>query len=84
MLNPDRTRYEGVNHYRLYLGGYMAIVKVTNKKSPQFLEGFYIAPRADVLVIVRKFRTSKEFKVVLNLATKARLQGVSLGHPYGP
>jgi hypothetical protein len=70
ILNPDRTDYEGVNHYRLYLGGYMAIVKLTNKKAPGFLEGVYITPGNDVLVIIREFRVSKEFKAMINVVKK--------------
>ena len=52
ILNSDRADGEGVNHYRICLGGYMAIVKVTNKKPPAFLEGLYIVPENDVLVII--------------------------------
>ncbi len=74
ILNPDKTDHEGVNHYRLYLGGYMAIVKVTNKNPPAFLEGLYIAPGNDVLVIMREFRASKEFKAMIKIAKKTSLQ----------
>jgi hypothetical protein len=74
ILDPDRTEYEGVHHYRLYLGGYMAVIKATNKKPPAFLEGLYIAPGSDVLVLIREFRASKEFRAMVNVVKKASLQ----------
>lgn len=77
ILNPDKTEYEGVNHYRLYLGGYMAIIKVTNKKPPAFLEGLYIAPGNDVIVLIREFRASKEFRAMINIVKKASLKAKS-------
>ncbi|HSF34102.1 MAG TPA: hypothetical protein VLK82_27060 [Candidatus Tectomicrobia bacterium] len=74
ILNSDRADGEGVNHYRICLGGYMAIVKVTNKKPPAFLEGLYIVPENDVLVIILEFRASKEFIAIVNVVKKASLQ----------
>ena len=75
MLNPCRNEYGGVNHYQLYLGGYMAIVKVTNKKPPEFFECLYIAPGTDVIVLILEFETSKEFQVMANVVKRALLRG---------
>lgn len=67
ILNPDRTQYEGVNHYRLHLGGFMAIIKVTNKRRPECFEGLYLSENSDVIVINREFRESKEFAAMAHV-----------------
>jgi len=72
ILNPDRTTYDGVNHYRLYLGGYMAIIKVTNLPVPKVFEWLYIAPDKDVFCIMREFKTSKEYGAMVYTAKNAR------------
>ena len=70
ILNPDRTEYEGVNHYRLYLGGYMAIIKVSNQPPPKCFDGLYLAPNQDVFCLVRNFMESKEFMAMVHVAKK--------------
>jgi hypothetical protein len=72
ILNPDRTEYDGVNHYQLYLGGYMAIIKVSNQPPPKCFDGLYLAPNQDVYCIVRNFRESKEFMAMVHAVKKSR------------
>lgn len=72
ILNPDRAKYDGVNHYRLYLGGYMAIIKVSNQPLPKCFKGLYIAPEQDVFFIVREFKESKEHAAMVYTAKNAR------------
>lgn len=72
ILNPDRTEYDGVNHYRLYLGGYMAIIKVSNQPPSKCFKGLYIAPEQDVFFIVREFKESKEYAAMVYTAKNAR------------
>lgn len=72
ILNPDRTKYEGVIHYRLYLGGYMAIIKVSSQPSPKCFDGLYIAPNQDVFCLLRNFRESKEFAAMVYTAKHSR------------
>ena len=72
ILNPDRAKYNGVNHYRLYLGGYMAIIKVSNQPLPKCFKGLYIAPEQDVFFIVREFKESKEHAAMVYTARNAR------------
>jgi hypothetical protein len=72
MLQPIRTTYERVNHYRLSFGGYVAIIKVANKKRPACFEGLYLSEGNDVIVINREFRESKEFLALAKLAINNR------------
>jgi len=72
ILNPDRTKYEGVNHYRLYLGGYMAIIKVSNQPLPTCFDGLYLAPNQDVFCLLRNFRESKEFMAMVYTVKNSR------------
>lgn len=71
ILNPDRTEYEGVNHYRLYLGGYMVIIKVTNKQPPECFDWLYLKPESDAYCIIRPFKESKEYKAMVHTAKNA-------------
>lgn len=72
ILNPDRTRYDGVIHYRLYLGGYMAIIKVSNQPIPICFRGMYLEPGQNVYFIVREFKQSKEYAAMVYTAKNAR------------
>ncbi len=72
ILNPDRTRYDGVIHYRLYLGGYMAIIKVSSQPTPKCFQGLYLAPEQNVFFIVREFKQSKEYAAMVYTAKNAR------------
>lgn len=72
ILNPDRTEYDGVNHYRLYLGGYMAIIKVSNQPPPKCFDGLYLAPNRDVYCLLRNFRESKEFAAMIYTVKNSR------------
>ena len=75
ILNPDRTKYEGVNHYRLYLGGYMAIIKVSSQPPPKCFDGLYIAPNQNVFCLIRDFKKSKEFMAMVYTAKNSRTSG---------
>lgn len=72
ILNPDRTEYDGVNHYRLYLGGYMAIIKVSNQLPPKCFDGLYLSPDQDVYCLIRNFQKSKEFAAMIHTVKKSK------------
>ncbi len=70
-LDPDRMNFEGVNHYRLYLGEYMAVIKVSNQPDVKEFQGMYIKEGKDVICVFRDFNNSKEYKVMKSTSEKA-------------
>jgi len=71
-LNPNRVDWEGVNHYRLYINSYMAIIKVTNMKPPSSLHGLYFEKNRGLVCIVREFEKSKEYLAMVHTAKNSR------------
>ncbi|WP_024461842.1 hypothetical protein [Marinimicrobium sp. LS-A18] len=71
ILDPDKTRYNGVIHYRLYMAGYMAILKVSRQVGSTFGK-LYISPNSDVLCIIRNFEQSKELHALQHVVKNAK------------
>lgn len=67
ILSPDRTEYDGVNHYRVYLGGYMAALKISNLPGSELFRQIYVDSGKDVIAIVRELGKSKEFPLMLKM-----------------
>jgi len=68
MLGPDRTKFFDINYCRFYLAGYVAYIKVDQRKSPDFLQEFLLCQGRPFAVILRDFRTSKELAALRKLA----------------
>ena len=71
ILNPDKTRFDGVIHYRLYMGGYMAVIKVSSQRASETFERLYISEGSDVFCIIREFEESGEFRAFVNVVKNA-------------
>lgn len=71
ILSPHPSRYDGVKHYKLYLGGCMAIIKVSNQSTPKCFRGLYVAPNQDVYCLVREFKASKEYAAMIRIVKNA-------------
>ena len=68
MLNPDSTKFDGVNFCRFYLASYVVLIKVDRRPLPRAFEGLQLAPDRRLLVLLRDFRSSKELPVLKKLA----------------
>jgi hypothetical protein len=77
ILNPDKIRYDGVIHYRFYIGGYMAVIKVSSQRASETFEKLYISEENDVFCIVREFEQSGEFRALVNVVKNANRPGKS-------
>ncbi|HRK61848.1 MAG TPA: hypothetical protein PLY88_04780 [Candidatus Omnitrophota bacterium] len=73
-LNPQRSRYDGLNCYKIYFYGYMSILKVDSRKYFETLNPYVIKPNEKLVVLLRDYRTSKEFKIMKRLAEKVRFR----------
>ncbi len=78
LLNPQRAEYDGINHYKVYLGGYMAALKVSNQPGLYPYTEFYIRAGMPVVAVVRNFNNSKELKVIGKMLRKPENQDVGL------
>ena len=68
MLNPDFTKFVGVNFYRFYFARYVALIKADRRKLPDAYSGLELAPNRALIVLLRDFRSSKELPVLKKLA----------------
>ncbi|MFC4233891.1 hypothetical protein ACFOY8_01490 [Thalassospira xianhensis] len=70
MLDPDRSRFDGVNYIRFYLAGYVAYVKIDQRKAPTNLRELQASPDIGLIAIERSFERSKEFTALTKLVKK--------------
>lgn len=64
LLDPQRSRYDGVNVYKIYFYGYMSLVKVDKRSYFDTLEPFVVRPDRNIIVLLRDYRNSKEFSLM--------------------
>ena len=64
MLNPFRERIESVNYYRIFMGRYIAYIKVDSKRTPPLFRDACLADGRPLTILAQSFDQSKE-KVVL-------------------
>jgi hypothetical protein len=64
IMDPFRERWSGINAYRFYLGRVLAYVKVDIQKVPSDFRDVMMAPGRDLVLIVRDYKTSKDFKAM--------------------
>jgi hypothetical protein len=76
LLNPQRADYDGINHYKVYMGGYMAALKVSNQQGLYPYTEIYIRSGMPVIAVVRDFNNSKELKLMGKMLRKPENQGV--------
>jgi hypothetical protein len=74
VLNPQPERWNEINYYRFYLAGYMAYIKVDRRHAPDFLNELALNPEKPLIISVRALRTSKDFKVMQNIAKSSVLK----------
>lgn len=63
--SPDRFRYEQMNFYRVYLGGYMVWARVDRRVTDKLITRVELGPGRRCVVIRRPFDSSKEFESML-------------------
>ena len=68
ILNPYPERWLDINFYRFYLAGYMAYIKVDRRPAPDFMGELALNPAKPLIIILRALRTSKDVKVMQDIA----------------
>lgn len=64
MLSPDLTDYDGINAYRFYLAGFMAIIKVDDEPFKDPLDSFILCQAPPFYIIIREYEGSKEKRLM--------------------
>lgn len=67
ILTPHRQRWSGINYWHFYLGGYVAYVKVDHRCAPEPFRSFMLKPNEPLVILIRDYRGSSEFKLMRNL-----------------
>ena len=68
VLNPHPERWRDINYYRFYLAGYMAYIKVDRRPAPDGMGEIALNPEKPLVIILRELKTSKDFKVMQDIA----------------
>lgn len=76
ILDPHPDRWDNVNYYRFYLGGYVAYIKVDKRKAPKPFVDFMLTPVPPLYIICRNLEKSKEWPLMHEIvkAANKRLQ----------
>ena len=67
ILDPHPEKWEGVNYYRFYLGGYVAYIKADKRPAPHPLADFALSPAGPLRIIARHLERSKELPLIKDI-----------------
>jgi len=67
ILDPHPEKFFGINYVRFYLGGYVAYVKVDQRKTPASLSKHILRDGKSLCIIVRDLERSQELAVIKNI-----------------
>ncbi|MEO1241006.1 MAG: hypothetical protein AAFX54_03785 [Pseudomonadota bacterium] len=70
LMDPHRTRLDGVNFWSLYANRFIFYIKVDSKKIPEDFCGTSIRTSPSLLTIVRQWRGSKQREVMQAVARR--------------
>ena len=74
ILDPHPEKWEGINYYRFYLGGYVAYVKTDQQPAPEPLSEFAMTPGKALRIIRRNLDRSDEKRLLYDIATAPKNQ----------
>ncbi len=67
-LNPQLSRWDGVNSLRFWLSDFSVLVKVDQRPPNKLMSAFALAPHRRLVILLRDFAQSKEFLAQLRVA----------------
>jgi hypothetical protein len=71
MLDPHRTRLDGINYCQFYITGFVVYIKVDKRHPPDFLRELCLKIHPPFWIILRDLNKSKDGKIMKNIASKA-------------
>ena len=72
ILDPDTYKQDGVNFLRFYLAGYIAHIKVDDKRTPPLFSKFALSEGRPLYILLRDFTKSKELNLMKALIVNHR------------
>lgn len=67
MMNPYRTRFEGLNYYVVYLGHYIAYYKVDKRIPCTELQEIQLRENSPLIAVAKDLNTSKELETMARM-----------------
>lgn len=64
MLGPRLERWDGVNYPRIYLGGFIAHIKIDKRPNSPSFAPFIKKGTSDLILLARELKTSAEFEIM--------------------
>jgi len=71
IFEPFRDKFEGFNFLRLYLSGFMALIKTDKRPGPDSFRNFFIRPSIPIRILVCSLKNSKELKTLHSIKRAA-------------
>jgi hypothetical protein len=65
IINPERTKFGVTNCYRLYVYGYIAVVKVDQRATIDAFQDMILRPNKPLCVVLRNFKSSREYAAMV-------------------
>lgn len=72
MLNPHKTRLDGINFVIFYLGGFKVFIKVDKRRAPDDIRNVILKPNKPLCIFLTDIRVTKEFKVMKKISEQHR------------
>lgn len=72
ILDPHKTRFDGINFVVFYLGGFTIYMKVDKRLAPNFIRDVSIKPNKSLVILLTDIKKTKEYSVMKKLAEKSR------------
>jgi hypothetical protein len=72
ILDPHPEKWDGINYYRFYLGGYVAYVKADRRSAPKPHSDFLLTPERPLRIIRRRLEGSSELSLMHKIAAAAQ------------
>jgi len=70
MMDPFRERYDGINFYRLYIGHYVACIKVDCRIANKTMRDVQLTEGVPLTIIARDFHLSKEKNIIRRVISR--------------
>ncbi|MGD0336648.1 MAG: hypothetical protein ABSB18_06065 [Candidatus Omnitrophota bacterium] len=69
-LNPQKTKIDSINYYKLYLGNFLAWIKVDRRRSEEPLRSFSMENGRPLYILKKNLHSSKEFPLMKSIAQR--------------
>jgi hypothetical protein len=77
---PERYGETGIRFYRLYVGNFIAYVKVDQRPAESPIQDLQLTPDAPLRIVQRSFAESKERRVMRNVVVETERRNKVMNH----